>query len=1401
MTRTESPAAAPAAAVTGPSTDPLGRGALAVIAAVALVVSFVQSPGRIIDDTKLPVVMAPWTWMRQAVHLWDPGQASGSVQVEKFGYLFPMAPFFAVTHLLHIPDWMAERLWLALLLTVGMWGMIRLAEALGIGRRWARVLGATAYCIAPIVVDWAAISVALLAVVFLPWMLRPLVVGAREGSPRRAAATSGVAIALMGGVNATVVLAGVPLGVLWLFTRSPGPRRRALAGWWALAVVLACFWWVFGTVLQGKYGYNYLPYTESAVVTTSKASMFTALTGTSNWQNFDNLNGPLVPGGWTLVSNWVVVVATAVIAGLGLAGLARRIPERLFLVGCLAFGAVAVCIGYGGSLGGFFSSHVISLLSGPLGPLRNVSKFSPDLTLPLSLGLAWLVSEAVTGSRERRRGNSARGRTALVVLAVAAVVVAAAPFWQAQLYPPGGFSSFPSYWQQTAGWLDQHQGNQTSLLVPGSPFADYTWGKPQDEPLTVLTSKSVTARDIIPLGSDPNTLMLSAVEQALTTGSPQPGMAQYLAREGIQYVIERNDLDLKTSGAPPPALVHQVLHETPGLQEVASFGPYLPASQVAQGNLPVYDDPSSTHLRPVEIYRVDPSPGEVQTYPEADPVVLDGSDTTAMPLAETDAATSRAIVFAKDIPAANDHPSAGTTWVLSDGNQRRAVTFGLINNNLSYLLAPGQKPTGTAAHTPLSYGSLGVPAAQTVAAPIGAAVVDASTYGSTTYLPEPAEGPASAFDGDPTTAWVASSREGSIHQWVSITFSKPISLRRIAIAPLDDGPARPTISSIDVATDGGTVTRSLPVTNQPVLIAVHPGSTLHLVVTIADSRPATVHTFPLEGAGIRDIVIPGVTFRPAMMLPTDQTAALSGSSGAAPTLLFYEPVQNPNLDFSIIPVGTRVPARQFTLPKALMASVTGSATPLPSRQLDTIIGAVGPSPAVQVSATSWLAQLPRFRPQNLVDTATTPWIAGLEDPNPSVHLQWQGEDAVSSLFVGLTPYASRPTEMTVSSPTQSVQVRVPPAGGVVTFPAMMTDQLTVRFTAVQQRRGLLPSGPLIEGFQAPKPVVLPVGLSALGVPDLKIERIPAPGSAQPVALACGSGPDLDLNGTVVRTALTGTVGDLLDLRPMAMQACPSSHVSLPAGANVVTFPPDPAFRVSGVLMRPTSSSPAASPRPRPATVQQWSTDQRTVHLGPGPATFLAMAQNYNKGWVATLDGKTLHPVLLDGWQQGWEIPAGSAAMVSVRFAPQREFLLGLGVGLLFLLVLLVLALWPGSSAFPPVGRRRTPREWVLMTLTVGVLLCVGGLLAVLVVPAFYAVRRWGDRGAAAAAIVAMVVAGFLVGWNTHFAVLGIGITTNAFGPLAQLFAVAALTVVFVVTAEGSRRTAPRVGGGDHQPRG
>jgi arabinofuranan 3-O-arabinosyltransferase len=1054
----------------------------------------------------------------------------------------------------------------------------------------------------------------------------------------------------------------------------------------------------------------------------------------------------------------------------------------LFLVASLSFGVLVISIGYGGALGGPFSSQVITLLSGSLGALRNISKFSPDVSLPLALGLTWLVStvtiEDISGRLSHWLGGSL-SRLLIGSLAVVAVVFAAIPFGQQQLYPPGGFAAIPHYWTQAATWLDSHQGNQTTLIVPGANFADYTWGNPQDEPLSVLTSTSVTARSINPVGSAGNTDMLSTVESALDTGTTQPGLAQYLSRSGIDFVVERNDLDLRATGAPPPAQIHQVLSETPGLVEVAAFGPYLPKSQVAQGDLPVYDSPSYLRLRPVEIYKVELPVAEVQTFPVTNPLVVSGSTGSLLPLAGAGVLAGRAAVLAKDPHSADAASSPNATWVITDGNQRRADSFGRIQDNLSYLLGPNQGPHGSTALTPLTYGSLGRSDAQTVAAPIGAEAVSATSYGSTTLVLEPSEGPASAFDGDPSTAWVASGLGRSLHQSVSITFDHALPLTSIAITPLDNSPLRPSLKWVVITTDRGSVRRYIPVRNTPVWVGVSPGMTRHLRITIDGIRSGDKRVVPPLGVGITDVTIPGVSFHPAMQLPTDELAAFSVPTRTEPILSFDDPVTNPNLDFTG-PTSNEEPiARKFVLPQEMSATISGTAVPNPGASLERLLSRVADPPhqSLQISASSWLRSLPRFRPENLVETSSSPWIAGLNDREPSLTLRWSGSRSVGSISLGLSRQASRPTEVVITSPAGTRRVSIPREGGTVSFAPMTTDTLTIHFVAVTKQESTIPTGSLTVGLPVPPAISLPVGLSSIGVPALGHQVAVPPPLSTSVPLPCGTGPTVQVDDVSEPTSVTGTLGNLVDLQPVTIRVCASPATHLAEGKHVISFPPGSPFRLTGLLVQ--------QPRPvaqvgldvgkRTLRVLSWTSGSRTLKIGAGPATYVQVAQNFNPGWVATLDGRTLNPVSLDGWEQGWILPAGASGTMTMVFVPDHTYRGGLLFGGLLLLVLLILAfVGRDRSRSNPIGPRKRLPATVLAGGAAIVVFCVASWLVLVLVPLVAVAYRWGSNVVAAIGGAAFLTAGIIIAWHPNTVT---GLSLGAFGAPAQIFSVVALCAV------------------------
>lgn len=1355
------------------ASDPLSRWVLAVAGGCALLVSFSQAPGRIVSDTKLPLVMAPRAFTSTALHLWDPNLWSGSIQTLSFGYIFPMGAFYGLGHLLHVPVWCTERVWLALLLTTGFWGVVRLAEALHIGNRRGRVIGAIAYTIAPIVVTWAAVTAALLAVVLLPWVLIPLVRGSTEGSPRRAAFASGLAVALMGGVNSTVVVATLPLGAVWLLTRPRGARRRALIGWWIVALVMACFWWAAALAVESHYGYNYLPYTETASMTTSTASLFESLRGASYWIDYFNIRGPLVPGAWTLVSSVPAIAGTTAVAALGLAGLTRRIPERLFLVSALAVGVVVIAAGYAGPLGGPESAAVQHLLGGPLAALRNVSKFSPDVALPLALGLANLTSEGLHLRRWRRDRSSLSLHSAKVlvaVVAVAAIVLAAAPFWRAQLYPTGTFASIPGYWSQAAHWLDTHQDHGTALLAPAAGSGEYTWGRPLDEPLSVLASSSVSVRSLIPFGSNGNDQVMDGLEASLDRGVPEPQMGAYLARAGYDYVVVRNDLDLAQTGAPPPAQVRQVLGATSGLKLVASFGPVVSRYQFNPSRLAVYDPNDANGLRSVQIYRVVPDSSIVRTYPAADPVIVSGSPSSLVSLLNAGVLEGRAAFLSGDVGSRAATAAPAATWAETDGNQRRDVGFGAVRNNASYVLGPNQRSSIAQPGVPQNLAVVSGTSHQAVARPLGAASVSASSFSSTPLALDPAQGPAAAFDDDQATSWVANATDRSVGQWAQLDFGRPVMLHTITVRPLADGAQRPTVQAVRISTADGSVVRSIHRGSNTLTVPRGPSSWLRVTLTtVKPARERPIGGYPL-GAGLTSITIPGVHYVPALRVPSDEASSLTGS-GHDFALAFSAPVTAPNFELGQANDDDPLMVRRFDAPAATTLTVLGEATPNPGPALNALLPQVTSS--VSVTSSSVLGSLPRYSATNLVTGSHSPWIAAQGDSRPSLTFRWSGQRSVSSVTITPTAQAARPTEIRITSPAGRALVAVPAHGGTVSFPPMNTDSLTIRFVKVARTIGSVPA----TGTR----IVLPVGVAQLSIPSLGSVSGTTPSTNRPVNLPCGKGPDLRLDGAVIRTKVVGTVSDLENLSQMGLFACSSAAVS-PGNHVIEAGRLGGAFKVTSLQGVPSST---ATPTGRPVRiVGAWTTDHRSVHVGAGSAAYLAVAQNYNTAWHATLDGRPLTAVRLDGWQQGWKIPAGQGGTVVMTMPADSWYRLALLLGAVLLVLLAAFALIRrGKSDQAPTGPGRHVPAVVLGVLSLAVLIVVCGPLALVVLPLWFVGRRWGRTPLAFIAAGALLGAGIAAAAGagtppqTTFHAFGWP-TQGAFGWPAQVGAAIALGAVF-----------------------
>ena len=153
-------------------------------------------------------------------------------------------------------------------MTVGFWGLLRVAEALGIGSPTSRVVAAAAFALSPrVLTTLGSISSETLPIMLAPWVLLPTILALR-GRPgrsvRRLAGQAGVAVALMGAVNAIATLAGCLPAVIWWACHRPNRRWWRYTAWWLLAMVLAMTWWVVALVLMARISPPFLDFIESS---------------------------------------------------------------------------------------------------------------------------------------------------------------------------------------------------------------------------------------------------------------------------------------------------------------------------------------------------------------------------------------------------------------------------------------------------------------------------------------------------------------------------------------------------------------------------------------------------------------------------------------------------------------------------------------------------------------------------------------------------------------------------------------------------------------------------------------------------------------------------------------------------------------------------------------------------------------------------------------------------------------------------------------------------------------------------------------------------------------------------------------------------------------------------------
>jgi arabinofuranan 3-O-arabinosyltransferase len=1292
------------------------------VAAAALVLAFAQSPGQISPDTKLDLTANPLRFLARAGNLWNSDLPFGQVQNQAYGYLFPHGTFFLAGDLLGLPGWVTQRLWWAALLAAGFWGLLRVAEALGIGTTPARVVAACAFALSPrVLTTLGSISSETLPMMLAPWVLLPVVRATQgAGSPRILAARAGIAMALMGAVNAVATVTACVPAVLWWACHRPNRQWLRFGAWWLASAAPAVLWWLVPLLLMGRVSPPFLDFIESSGVTTQWTSLIEVLRGTSAWTPFV---APNATAGTSLVTGPVPILATTLVAAGGLAGLAlRSMPARGRLVTMLLAGVMLLAVGYSGGLGSPVAHQVQAFLDSAGAPLRNVHKLEPVVRIPITLGLAHLLSRVpLPGSAPRPAWIRSFAhpeddkRVAVVVVVLAALAAATSLAWTGRLTPPGTFSEIPRYWQQAADWLTERNTHNTSgsspgrvLVVPGAPFATQGWGNSHDEPLQVLGDVPWGVRDSIPLTPPQTIRALDSVQRLFAAGRPSAGLADTLGRQGISYLVVRNDLDPETSRSARPVLVHQAVEGSPGLTKVAEFG-----EPVGPGTLAglVTDSGLRPRYPAVEIYRVSGAsaePGAPYLVRAKEMARIDGGPEVLLRLDERRRLLGEAplgpVLLTQDARAAGIPLPPGVGVTVTDTPLSRETDYGRVDDHSSAIRTPddprnthNRLPDYPVPGAPLAYGGW-----------TGGRLTTSSSAADATALPNvaPAAGPAAAVDGDSATSWVSNALQAAIGQWLRVDFDHPVTNATVTLTP-----AASTIGAqvdrLEIATANGTTTVVVDQPGKPVAAALPFGETPWVRITAIGTRDGSAGVqFGITDLAITQFDARGyahpVTIRHTVRVPGpplgtpitrwdlgSDALGRPGCIGASDGVHCASPL-------SLAPEELVNLSRTLTVPDPVTVTPRLWVRPRQGPALADLIRepgrtqADGDSDSFDVLGTAFAAADgdPRTAwtaPQDVVMNRTAPTLTlTLPEPTPVAGLR---------ITPGASTLPTHPTLVAVDL-GDGPQIRGTEPEGVQTLSLHPRVTKTIRLSLLQwsdviDRNAL--------GFDQVKPPGL-AEVVVLGVDGTPVAPADAARNRErTITVGCDAGPVIAVAGRFVHTSVHTTVGALMDAGPIAATPCEPDPVTLPAGQQELLVSPGAAFIADGVQLDTALGDDVREAPTTPVEIGAWGADHRELRIPEAAvARVVVVPESFNRGWTAqTSNGASLTPVPVNGWQQGWLVPAGFSGTITVNFASNALYRAGLGGGLALLAVLLPLALLPTRRAAPGALRPWAPNAWIV----------------------------------------------------------------------------------------------------------
>ncbi len=1319
----------------------------ALLAALAYIPVLRSDPGKVAADTKQYLYLDPARLLERAWSMWDPNIGLGTVTHQTIGYLFPMGPFFWVFDRAHVPDWVAQRLWLGSIIFAAGLGVLYLLRTLA-QRGPGVVAAALVFMLSPYLLDYSArISVILLPWAGLPWLLAFVARGLRDrgsetGGGRfgrwRYPALFAVVVQVIGGINATALVFAGLAPALWIpyaiWVTHEVTGRQAWRFIWrtGLLTTLASLWWISGLWAQGSYGLDVLAFTET-IRTVSRTSLAPeVLRGLGYWFFY----GQDKLGAWTESSvpytqwPWLIVVGYAIPALALLSAAFVRWRYRAYFALLVVVGVVISVGTYPydapSPAGALFTSFARSSSAGLA--LRSTGRATPLIVL----GLAMLLAAGINAIHRKLAGTSRSWISIAAAGFVMGLAIVNLPsLWQGTFYGENleRASEIPQYWKDAIAAVDAGSHDTRIFEVPGSDFASYTWGNTVDPITPGLTDRPYVARELIPWGSPASANLLNAFDRRMQEGVlDSDAIAPFSRLISAGDVLVRDDLQTDRYNLVRSRSLWRLFDPPPtGLGEPKTFGS-SPSGAAGRIDEEALGAPANEAAPPsVAVFPVTDPPNIIRAASPERPVILSGDGEGIVDAASVGLlpGADRAVLYSATFAG---HPTAlrrqidrDATLVVTDTNRKRAQRWSTVRDNTGYTETADEKPLvdDPSDARPELFPNAGVGAYTTVEER-GVRSVRATGYGNPiSYNPE--DRPARAFDGDTSTAWRVGAFSPVNGERLEVQLTKPITTDRINLVQPLDGPRERWITSLKLRFDGGA----------PITVALDDasrttaGQTVHfpsrrfhtLDLEVADTNIGTVDDYQgLSPVGLAEVRMrddtPGakpVRVHEVIRMPTDLVRAASADALRHP--LVYTMTRERTL-----PIPPRYGSeltldRVFDVPGERSFGASGTARFNATVTDSTLDRLMGIPDAVHGGVTANSSgRLPgdlRARASSAIDgDPATAWQTPFGNAVGQT-MSFTVPTPVTVDHLDLTVFAdgrhSTPSRLKIQSNDGTTrEVDVPPVpdqpqeNATATIPLdiepVTGTDLTITIEAVHPR--------LVADYYTGAQHLAPVAIAELGIPGIR--RAPEPAT---LAGGCRSGL-VSVDGTDVPVRLVGSTADAERREGTPFELCQDgllltrghhevhTRAGSRTGIDVDRFvlvsaaggAPATTAEVAGGSPNIGAESLAATPK---VHVTARGRDHTTVRITGATAPFwFVLGQSNNAGWQATANGTDLGAsTLIDGYANGWLVkPArsGSPITVSVRWAPQRVVDTALAIsGVVFALALGVVV-WTGVR----VRRRR-----------------------------------------------------------------------------------------------------------------